>query len=318
MISVNWTPKSKSATPVWEEYQHIPSVTDEEMCCLAMNREPWVALFYNECNDDIASYELYGVFGGDFESSIARRDEESFRFRELAFCMECTKQLEFIDLSPPWDLNDRDLIITYVDKFKTTFYQKYYIEGWSKLMPKMIDSVRLGLYFLAQSIDNEKFLQSYKELFRIIQENRVENGGELKYLHGSNRIRFIDFVKWADQMDLTLPSNFPEYSSNETAESNFRLKADKISAEVVSAAFELLEEIKVEGEPEPMSGHPETQIQWILYILMVEEKMKPGMLPRRGLQREIVSRAADLRHPIGETTIKRAWKKAFNRFAIDT
>lgn len=234
----NWRPIYSHQIVDWKNYEFIPSITVDELCCLLLGVEPlstsgWIEMAQeSECESPLALQARKPIAENSYRVLLFRvcnlnEDIETFSlYSQIELCeleigvlSKIASKFEMKNLPPIPEAVSGNLgkCFFYIQEFHSTFYQKMFAGGWWERALEYDNNYWLGEFrelrslvlYLAGSLHRQVFSSIYLRYTRIIHENKVENGGKLRCVEGSNRISFADFVEWADGQKFPLPDGFP-------------------------------------------------------------------------------------------------------------
>lgn len=78
----------------------------------------------------------------------------------------------------------------------------------------------------------------YSSLLELMRRNSIKLGGELKYIDGTNMIKFVDFIEWADSMEIKLSGVFPRADKPVIDISLSESKKTEVQSQVEKGRFE--------------------------------------------------------------------------------
>lgn len=260
---IDWIPRMPyDAVCLWHQYEDLQSINDRVLCCLALNKEPYFAgslvpvpfkanfTSYDstievkpESAEDIQSrfddlnaeriytYRFYVICADNEDyDEIENLTTNKFNDLEFEYFKKIANEVRITSLLP--DLEEVGLYGTFdrdgwIRKFQDVLYKKAIADDWfvdSEDNPKDIrKAVRI-----AERFHEEAFKSSFNKLYRLMQEHRPENGGILKYLEGTDRIKITVFSEWADSMGLVLPEKFPRNRKTNGKSKKYLIWQDRV------------------------------------------------------------------------------------------
>ena len=227
MLSVKEWNSRDDEKPFWDFYKGRPSVDDKSICCLALDVDVLTGSSYLDAPNisnyghthpdgldyilisEDPSYEYNNFICGDvYDPECAA----GFQEKEMLFFEKIAAQLGVSDNLPTFP---NPLLVSgflgtssffYKPKFDAAIYNiAIRDDWWASTSPEITHEMLL----LANRIHREVFRTQHFLLSRKVYENKIKNGGTLKYLEGTNRIKFTDFADWAESIALELPEKFP-------------------------------------------------------------------------------------------------------------